>query len=465
MSLADAIIAQDKDLVQKLLQLGDENINVVDEYGYLPLIQCAIMDDLALARILLDAGANCNLQATTGTTALYWAVENNNRDLVKLLLAHGADPNLYTTGGEAPLVIAMLRRYLDIKNMLIDAGGDLEFVYDFINTKLLAHRYELSGAVDIVDSKERFTEIQYEGFILEFSLLAVRNAVYDFIKHYMFRDHDKYKKYFRIVLQALSVSAELIRYQQYRTDLPKSQEAIVALLRKKDLLIIPIAHAGHASALVVLGDHMVVVDRRQDSYVIGSIGIYKIGNLTNWNEQFIFYLLYTKKPLDFMTINLYQILDLQLMGKILMPAQITGNCSWANIEAAIPAALFLLYKRDGIEFGNVVSYHDLPLAQFLAWQEWDLDRELKFCFDSFWRAKGTIRRAAKASLLAAILFQRLSVSSEKDVAIAKKILKILQQKNFRYILDSYIEVYLNLRRTKAGENLKAIMQRVEEEEF
>jgi ATP-dependent helicase HepA len=44
-------------------------------------------------------------------------------------------------------------------------------------------------------------------------------------------------------------------------------------------------------------------------------------------------------------------------------------------------------------------------------------------------------------------------------------LKILQQKNFRYILDSYIEVYLNLRRTKAGENLKAIMQRVEEEEF
>ena len=66
-------------------------------------------------------------------------------------------------------------------------GADPEFALDYINTKLLGHRYELRGYADIVDQEGRFTELSYEGFILEFTLDVVRQSLADFKNNYAAR--------------------------------------------------------------------------------------------------------------------------------------------------------------------------------------------------------------------------------------------------------------------------------------
>ena len=67
----------------------------IDEYGFTPLIEAAIVDNIRITQLLLANGANPNQQDVTGGTAIQWAVENNNLALAKLLLDHRADPNAY----------------------------------------------------------------------------------------------------------------------------------------------------------------------------------------------------------------------------------------------------------------------------------------------------------------------------------------------------------------------------------
>ena len=50
-TLADAIIQQDIQQVQNILQYGDD-VNSLDQYGYTPLIESAIMDNIEIAKIL-----------------------------------------------------------------------------------------------------------------------------------------------------------------------------------------------------------------------------------------------------------------------------------------------------------------------------------------------------------------------------------------------------------------------------
>jgi ankyrin repeat protein len=56
-------------------------------------MQACAQGAVAVARALLEAGANVNLMTTKGLTALMLASSKNNVDLVELLLQHHADVN------------------------------------------------------------------------------------------------------------------------------------------------------------------------------------------------------------------------------------------------------------------------------------------------------------------------------------------------------------------------------------
>jgi ankyrin repeat protein len=68
-----------------------------------PLIEACYKNDLEKVKsLLLEHGADPNLQAIDGWTVLLEASLGNNIDMVRLLLDHGADPNLQdSTGGTA----------------------------------------------------------------------------------------------------------------------------------------------------------------------------------------------------------------------------------------------------------------------------------------------------------------------------------------------------------------------------
>lgn len=55
---------------------------------------------------LIDKGADVNMQASDGTTALITAIMQGNYQVVEYLLEHGADPNLANNRGWTPLKIA-----------------------------------------------------------------------------------------------------------------------------------------------------------------------------------------------------------------------------------------------------------------------------------------------------------------------------------------------------------------------
>ncbi len=74
------------DLVKDLLSREDGmNINVKGAKGQRPLMQAAMMGDIAMARLLLSYGADVYAQDFEGWTALGYAVRSGNQELIALI--------------------------------------------------------------------------------------------------------------------------------------------------------------------------------------------------------------------------------------------------------------------------------------------------------------------------------------------------------------------------------------------
>src|SRR5688572_235689 len=68
------------------------------------LLTAAKRNDTAAVRALLKK-SKVNERQPDGTTALAWAVYNDNTEAAALLLANGADPNLANDYGVGPLLL------------------------------------------------------------------------------------------------------------------------------------------------------------------------------------------------------------------------------------------------------------------------------------------------------------------------------------------------------------------------
>ena len=104
-----------------------------------------------MTKALLAAGADVDMPDLTGRTALHWAVDNANQVLAQVLLEAKANPNRYTVASQPVLSKSILRHDAPMKALLTRFSADTTFANDYINAKLLGHRFELSGYVDIVD--------------------------------------------------------------------------------------------------------------------------------------------------------------------------------------------------------------------------------------------------------------------------------------------------------------------------
>src|SRR3989338_4000822 len=178
-TIADAIIKGTlADVIREAR--ANEHLNFIDEYGYTPLIETCIMDDTDKAKAILECKPDINFPDLIGHTALHWAVDNHNLELCALLLKHGANANAYSFAGMPVLVKPLLRDQKELKNILIQHGAKLLFANDFINAKMVGHRFDLRGYVDILNAKAEFVEVSLEGFILEFTLDALQKSIIDF---------------------------------------------------------------------------------------------------------------------------------------------------------------------------------------------------------------------------------------------------------------------------------------------
>lgn len=452
-SFANEILFGSLEGVEYAIQMGAD-IEETDEYGFSPLIEAAIANKVDVAALLLEYGAEINKPDATGRSALHWAVDNHNIELCQLLLANKADPNVYTAAGQPILVYPLLRQQQSLKKLLYQHGAKLSFAQDFIQAKLLGHRYELSGQVDIVNVDGHFIEIDYEGFFLEFTVDVIVHSLQRYKNNFSSRHLRPFFKNLQKVIQAFSIAQALLKYQRYTIDIKQHTHSIDALL-DQELLLLPIAYEGHAIALIKYKGWLIRCDRGENSRREGSVVIYQLQNPHAWTLDLCKQLIFNRQSRKFLTKEIYRLLALKPIVTLPLGAQITGNCSWANIEASIPAMLLIL-QFNIVQKTNTVQMHQSCALNFYhAWHQWDKDRALEECIQGFYYGSKA-RQVSKATLLAAILFQR-SAEFHNDLSIAENILKILSLPDYRYLLKSYCEVYWKLSQMPSGKSFLALL--------
>jgi hypothetical protein len=453
MSIANDIISCRMPDFDFYLRQG-ESLDDIDEYGFTPLIECAITKQPQIAERLIAYGVNVNKPDVTGRTALHWAVDNNDLDMSRLLLINGANPNAYTSAGLSILVYPVLRGQDPLKHLLYQRGAKLDFALDFINAKLIGHRFELTGDVDIVNGEGEFIELDYEGFILEFTVAVVNDSLRRFTSSYSTRHLRQHFPYLYPIMDAFALAGELLKLQHHRFLNHEHKEQLWQWLQSP-MLILPAASRGHAMGFIRFHHWWAKIDRGENSLKESSVNIYRITRPEEINVKFLEQFLYRKQSRRYFHQTINQQLGLVPVLKIPITSQISGNCSWANVQAIAPVgyALQQLHSMGGMENFSPAE----AIGLFNTWVEWDKDRALDECIHRFYLAN-TVRKASFASILGAVLFQACDYTVKHQVERAEKILTILTLPEYYYILNSYLEEYCIKRLTRRGNNLLKLLE-------
>lgn len=457
-SLADTIIyGKPEDIRQVASQYS--TMDYIDEYGYTPLIQTAIINDIEKLKVILAFNPLPNYRDLTGRTALHWSADNNNLEFSKLLLAHKADPNAYSYASEPLLVNPLLRQHQDMKDLLYEHGADLKLAQDYINAKLIGHRFEILGKIDIYNqSKNELIELAFEGFYPEFTLSVITDSLKHFKRNFAARHlkihFDKLEK----IIKAFEGARQLAQYQQYKINLDEKQTQINRILNAP-IVLVPISFVGHAIALIQYGNVLVRCDRGEFGREHGTVIFYRIGNKAMLTPSFYKKYLYTHNQLADINIELEKSLQLKPFAKLAIPPQLTGNCSWANMEAAIPAILYLLLLDEAQDSHATNIHHcqEQAFNFFYDWLRWDQDRSIELCISAM-EDTPKARRATKAALLSAVLFQKCDYKEDADIDRAHKILSAIGTEEFQYLLRVYYMHFYDIYRTKIGKNLVALLE-------
>ena len=452
--LSAAILSGSVSDVMRLLQQG-ENVNARDEYGLTPLIQCAICENIELAKLLLTHGAEPNRRDIAGSTALFWAADNNHLELCSVLLKQGADPNLFTTDGQPILVNPRLRAQKELTELLVHYGADITFAKDYINAKLIGHRFELTGKTDIINAKGNFIAMDFEGFTPEFTLGIIRNRLITFSNSYLGKTFTEYTGTIDKIVDTLVDSLKMVK-PRYKRQKPAHELTLEPVLAKP-LLIIPVTYRGHAITFVKYMDLLARCDRGVNNFT-DTIVIYKVNQPLLLNNQLLKKLIYENLTSSFMREELTELLALTPVITMPTKSQISGNCSWANVEAGVIAALFMIHFKRAVDTATKAAKLKNNVMKFYeAWVEWDKDCTLDDCINNLQNAGTIAQKASKAAMLGSILFQRCSNIIGREIVRASKILYILTKPEYKYILTSYVDVYCRPAAGAIGEKFRSLL--------
>lgn len=123
LSLVDAARQGDTEAVHSLLNDGaDVNLSAGD--GTTALAWAAHRNDLEMAEALLASGADVNHANVYGATALHEAAANADAPLVALLLEAGANPDATLLSGETPVMGATNRGRVEAVSSLLSGGAN-----------------------------------------------------------------------------------------------------------------------------------------------------------------------------------------------------------------------------------------------------------------------------------------------------------------------------------------------------
>ena len=113
------------EVVKAMLAKGGMDINARNDEKMTPLYMAVLEDNLLIADLLLEAGADANI---SGNSPLHAAAENENEHIIKNLLAHAAKIDERNEDGETALIIAARHGNNYIVGTLLDKGANVTYV-------------------------------------------------------------------------------------------------------------------------------------------------------------------------------------------------------------------------------------------------------------------------------------------------------------------------------------------------
>ena len=115
-------------LAKKLIDSGAD-VNTPDHHGGTPLTTSASSGHLDMVKFLVESGADVHAQIYDGRKAFNLAVTNGRKRVAEYLLMVGNEPNETGSSGYTPLMIAVENNFMDLAKLLIKQGADVNAVH------------------------------------------------------------------------------------------------------------------------------------------------------------------------------------------------------------------------------------------------------------------------------------------------------------------------------------------------
>ena len=125
--LIEAIVADDYETVKKLLET-EVDVNVVGNYGAIPLDWTLFTDNYEMFLFLLENGADPNLQTSHSTSLMAAAAYESDHRFLEAAIAHGGDVNLVSLNdSQTPLFSAVMGRRFKNIDILLEKGANIDY--------------------------------------------------------------------------------------------------------------------------------------------------------------------------------------------------------------------------------------------------------------------------------------------------------------------------------------------------
>jgi len=124
MDIHTATLMGDLEAIKQHIAAGTDLNEKEPAVGSSPLISAAVFGKTEIARALIDAGADLNLQNNEGSTALHSATFMCRLEIVEMLLENGADKELLNNYGSTAL------------QSISAPFAEVKFIYDQISQDL-----------------------------------------------------------------------------------------------------------------------------------------------------------------------------------------------------------------------------------------------------------------------------------------------------------------------------------------
>lgn len=131
-AMAEAVRQGNEEEVSTLLDADPSLLEKMDGGGCQPLIRAAQAGQLGVATLLVQRGANINVQEQWGETALFCAAIIGHEEMAAFLLSEGAQANIGNDMGLTPLLIAAKAGHMGLVRRLVQhmAGQGLDDTHD-----------------------------------------------------------------------------------------------------------------------------------------------------------------------------------------------------------------------------------------------------------------------------------------------------------------------------------------------